>query len=145
MTTETYVCTECKKELPLIDPSKPHIGNYGRDKEDNKFCFDCCGKQDLEQMRTQDRITLYLTMPTHGAKMNGQIKFFDGKVSNWPGSLSLHATGRVGNHNIARTRYDCWFSDPHGNKWHGVQYGDFTQLVHCRKLKDKRSNRKVTT
>lgn len=133
----TYICFGCEKILPLIDPKKPHIGNYGKDDKGNRFCFACCGKRDLEQIKNEDRITLYLTMPTHGARMNGQIKFFDGKVSNWPGSLSIHATGRVGNHNIAGNRYDIWFTDPFGIKWHGVQYGDMTQLVHCRKLKGK--------
>lgn len=93
--------------------------------EGKSFCYACCAKRDEEQMEKEGRITLYLT------NENGTAL---GTISNWPGSLKIkNVSIRKGRHNIARTRYDVWFI--HKNReWHGVQYGDNTQLLHCRRL-----------
>lgn len=32
-------------------------------------------------------------------------------------------------------RYDTWFTGPDGKQWHAVQYGDNTQIAHCRRTK----------
>ena len=32
------------------------------------------------------------------------------------------------------TTYDVWFIGPDGKEWHGVQYGDLTQVCHCRRV-----------
>jgi hypothetical protein len=99
---------------------------YGTKRDGTKVCYECCGKEDAEYMRTHDRITLYLT----------ERKSYDSEVGNWPGSLKFKA-GYVkrGSHNIAGTRRDVWFTGPDGSRWWGVQYGDNTQILHCRKLK----------
>jgi hypothetical protein len=58
------------------------------------------------------------------------------QLTNWPGSLvfPVHHI-RTGAHNIARRRYDAWFRGPDGQTWHAIQYGDMTQLAHCRRTK----------
>lgn len=116
-------CHVCNKEI--VKPDDITTG-YGIDKDDHKICFACCGIQDHEYMRNHDKTTLYLTSK-------------DGRwiVSNWPGTLAISAIGyeRQHAHNWGLSRRDVWFADEFGNHWHGVSYGDFTQLVHCRKLK----------
>lgn len=107
-------------------PESPH-GNFtrgwGRDETGKRFCYECCAKQDREYMQAHGRITLYLDQKTW-------------KVTNWPGSLAYkviaHSKGR---HNWAGVRYDVWFLDEQGHKWHGVQYGNYTQLCHCKRVK----------
>lgn len=87
-------------------------------------CYECCAKLDAQWMREKGKITLYLT--TDGDKAT---------VGNWPGSLKFSAFVRKGRHNIARTRYDVWFIGPDHAQWHGVQYGENTQICHCRRIK----------
>jgi len=71
------------------------------------------------------RATLYLVKNDAG----------EWSATNWPGSLrfEIHHV-RIGRHNIARTRKDVWFAAD-GAAWHGVQYGENTQILHCRKVK----------
>lgn len=79
-------------------------------------------------MRKLDRITLYLTRDT-------TKPYPDYTVSNWPGSLRIpvrHVS--IGRHNMAGKRYTAYFTHE-GREWVGVQYGDNTQVLHCRKLK----------
>jgi predicted lipoprotein len=64
--------------------------------------------------------------------LNREAKVWE--VSNWPGTLKMRAHVRVGNHNMARNRYDAWFTGPDGQQWHGVTIGDNTQLCHCKRL-----------
>lgn len=60
----------------------------------------------------------------------------NGEVTNWPGTLRFPLwSSKRGRHNIAGTRKDVWFKDGSGNMWHGVQYGEFTQICHCKRLK----------
>jgi hypothetical protein len=96
---------------------------YGTDKHNKKHCYTCCATQDKEAMLKDGRITLYLT---------------DKAVTNWPGTMSFPITRqKTGRHNIARVRYDVWFRGPDGYMWHGVQYGDNTQLCHCKRTKER--------
>jgi hypothetical protein len=74
-------------------------------------------------MKDEGRITLYLTD--------------DGRVTNWPNSLSFKGHVSKGRHNIAGTRYDVWFTGPDGHRWHGTQYGDNTQICHCKRTKER--------
>jgi hypothetical protein len=103
---------------------------YGKDSEGKTFCYDCCAKMDLEFMQSRGKIALYL--------VNHDNKYF---VTNWPGSLSFPIRGKVikGHHNIAGTRYDVWFYVPNDKYlWHGIQYGDNTQICHCKRTKKLR-------
>jgi len=74
---------------------------------------------------TGDKLSLYLTERKKGSWF----------VSNWPGTLRFACSKpKIGRHNIAGRRYDVWFDGPDGHRWHGVQYGEWTQVLHCRKL-----------
>lgn len=120
MITE-FDCYQCKEHK--IHESDISTG-YGSDKDGNKICFDCCGKNDMEQLRNlkpKEKMCLYL---------NTKNK----KITNWPGTLKiqLHYI-REGKHNIAGKRYDTWFSLGQFN-YHGVQYGNNTQIIHIKKL-----------
>lgn len=132
MKIHKFTCSKCNQQK--THESDTTTG-YGVDKSGNKICFQCCAEDDKKHMEQNNRITLYLTCePAHKIKSeHGRNRV--GYVSNWPGTLKIPCTTTVGRHNIAGVRYDCWFTDHSGNKWHGVQYGDNTQLVHCRKLK----------
>lgn len=95
---------------------------YGRDEHNRTLCYACCADKDREYMRTHNRISLY---------------FADGEVANWPGSLKFKPTLiRHGSHNIAGTRTDVWFTGPDDSRWHGVQFGRWSQICRCKRLKD---------
>ena len=97
-----------------------HTGAYGTWEDGRRLCYACCGDMDRQYMRDNGRIILYLA---------------DGNVTNWPGTLSLPVMRqRKGRHNMAGVRYDVWFRFE-GESWHGTQYGDFTQIVHCKRIK----------
>lgn len=82
---------------------------------------------------------LYLqTHANHGGFPVGTV-FGGDTASNWPHTLVFRAHGQVGRHNIAGKRYDVWFNGPDGYEWHGVTYGDWTQLCHCKRTKRKAS------
>ena len=96
---------------------------YGEDSNGKRFCYTCAAKRDRAEMKKTGRTVLYLTTGEYG----------DCVLTNWPGSLRLSGRFTKGRHNIARTRYDAWFRFD-GADWHGVTYGDNTQLCHCREL-----------
>ena len=98
---------------------------YGHDAQGKTYCYDCCAKRELDSMRQTGKATLYLTTRSDGKRI----------VSDWPGHLSfpVHHETR-GHHNIAGTRYDVWFTVD-SRPWHGTQYGDMTQIVHCRRTR----------
>lgn len=117
-----FICSQCGEH-------KIHEDNfttgYARDKDDNKVCFACCGLNDAKELET---------MPIKG-KTVLYLNTKEKTLSNWPGTfkIQLHAI-RQGRHNIAGKRYDFWF-DYKGNEFHGVQYGDNTQISHIKRLK----------
>jgi hypothetical protein len=97
---------------------------YGTDENGKKRCFDCCGKRDRILMKQTGKATLYLS------KKNNQYA-----ITNWPGTLSINSRRVItGGHNFAGIRYDVWF-ELDRETWHGVTYGDNTQLCHCKRLK----------
>lgn len=120
---ETFTCVMCGKETPIKTTGG---AGYATQDEPNEFCpktgkvcYDCCAVIDKAWMEKTGRATLYVS---------------DGMVSNWPGTLRFAARVVKGKHNIARTRYDVWFQDHTGREWHGVQYGENTQICRCRRL-----------
>lgn len=112
-----------------------HTTGYGLTRTGHKHCFDCCGKEDLRTMTRDGKIILYLTMKPEAFRHGD--KFADCTVSNWPGTLKFQGRVRKGRHNIARNRYDVWFNGPDGKQWHGVQYGDNTQICHVKRNKKR--------
>lgn len=140
-------CVDCGKEI--IHPAKSLTTGFGWDENERgdkvKVCFACCGYRDKAEMILTGRATLYLSKVsaepkvTHllGVRQTGRV---DGtwKITNWPGTLKFEP-GMVkrGRHNIAGTRYDVWFCGPDGFRWHGVSYGGNTQILHCKRTKDR--------
>ena len=108
---------------------------FGRDENGNRYCYACCAERDRADMIATGRATLYLIEREHSPLAMGGDRSGHA-VTNWPGSLEFF-TGpvRKGRHNIAGTRYDAWFTGPDGKTWHAVQYGQNTQIAHCKRLK----------
>lgn len=105
-----------------------HVGQGGRAASGRTYCDRCIAAHDIGCMLRDGhsrRLPLYLTRDAAGAWT----------VSNWPGSLIFQVIGtpRRGRHNIASSRYDVAFVGPDRRVWSGVQYGEFTQVVHCRR------------
>lgn len=122
-------------ETELLDCGHPESAHseftrgYGTDSQGKRHCYACCAEQDKAHMRQHGKIALYLTTkPDLGGS------YGDARISNWPGSLEFKGRYHKGRHNIAGSRYDAWFKFE-GSNWHGVQYGENTQIIHCRKLK----------
>jgi hypothetical protein len=113
--------------MELLDcghPVSEHLSittGYGTDKDGKKHCYECCAVRDKAAMIEDGKATLYLAK---------------NEVTNWPGSLRFAVSyTRKGRHNIAGSRHDVWFTGPDGKRWHGVQFGENTQLCHCRRIK----------
>ena len=87
---------------------------------------------------------LYITTEGEGSPELGRKsqRWHSGYVSNWPGTLKFPARGcgvrvRKNAHNWGLTRSDIWFNGPDGFKWHGVSYGDYTQLTRCTRTRER--------
>jgi hypothetical protein len=118
-----FKCFACKKS---ITNHSEFTTGYGLDEHGHKICFFCCAILDKEIMDMEGKISLYLCRK-------------DGKyyVTNWPGTLSFNVReSKIGMHNLAKRRTDVWFIDHNSDKWHGVSYGEFTQVCHCRRIND---------
>ena len=120
-----------------VDTSKHSISvGYATDASGKTYCYDCCAAQDRDEMQRAGKITLYLSFDDN-SRPSDIGRYFHGnhKLTNWPGSLQIPIRCvKRGDHNMAGCRYDFWFTFK-GREWHGVQYGDNTQLAHCRRLK----------
>lgn len=133
-----YVCDGCGQEISPPEPNA-FTFNYGTMLDGTKHCYPCCAKLDRDTMIADGKITLYLTSrPIHNGEV-GMINRYERNwfVTNWPSSLEFRVTSGPSRswHNIARVRYDVWFHGPDGHVWHGIQYGDNTQLCHCKRTK----------
>lgn len=111
--------------VPTPQPEGGGGTGYGYDRRTGKVsCYACCALNERARMLKTGRATLYLSRRADGRY----------EVTDWPGHLRfLVAHSRVGRHNIASKRYDVWFS-LEGRTWHGVTYGDNTQICHCRRM-----------
>ena len=121
-----FTCSRCELEI-LRKEGNCGTGYAVSHPTGEKTCYACCAAIDEAWMIEHGKMTLYLSRDEK-----------DGLwwVTNWPGTLAYKAYGmRRGEHNMARVRYDVWFCGPDGCEWHGVQYGDNTQLVHCKRTK----------
>lgn len=123
---QEFTCHRCGKVYPVL----PIAPGYGKDDQDNKICYACCGEIDKDNMKAWESYTLYLTSELEDG---GKKKWY---ASNWPGTLRLpiHHEPVRGRHNWCGVRYDVWFKC-NDEEWHGTQFGDNTQILHCKKLK----------
>ncbi len=120
-------CFKCGK---TIAREKDSFGTgYGVNKEGHKICYECCAKNDVENMDKDGKYILYLIIVNNGTSNYA-------KVTNWPSSLVFdNLEYRVGGHNWGLKRYDVWFTDHKRKQWHGYTIGDNTQICHCKRLK----------
>jgi hypothetical protein len=128
-----FTCSVCRK--PIEPPANTCTTGYGLDRRHRKVCYTCCGERDKADMRQTGRATLYLTKKDKemfvAPNLKGKLPVWT--LTNWPGTLSIEPFNiRFGRHNIAGQRYDVWFNFE-GKTWHGVRYGDNTELCHCRR------------
>lgn len=122
-------CDYCLNEIGpqpagSISTGYGHVpaGAYGNEggTADKLACFSCCGVLDARNMAESSRFMLYDV---------GQ------ELTNWPGTFRVPVRRRrKGSHNVARTRHDIWLRYS-GHDWHGVRYGEHTQIVHLKRLK----------
>lgn len=122
-----FRCSVCGAEKPQ---SKSGGTGYAEYPDGRRVCYECCAVLDRQEMVASghgNRLPLYLTKKDDGSW----------SVSNWPGTLRFACSKpKVGRHNIAGRRYDVWFNGPDGHRWHGVQYGEWTEIVHCSRTRE---------
>ncbi len=129
-----FKCWVCKETKTHKDDHTTGYARYGT--RGLKVCFACCAVKDRESMLEHGdskRLPLYLTELPDPPEL-GTFKSPKFKVSNWPGTLEFPVTGYSrGSHNIAGSRIDVWFMVS-GQRWWGYQIGDYTQIVHCKRV-----------
>ena len=121
------------------DEHKVTTGYGIEPKTNRKICYQCCADNDREYMLNNDKICLYLVRNGKWNYSIENVKFNSTwNITNWPNSLSFPVIWYTkGKHNIAKVRYDAWFVGPNNHIWWCVQYGEDTQIVHCKKTKQK--------
>lgn len=124
-----WKCGDCGKveELGASGGCGTGYGYAAEGPEQPPICYDCCSKRERARMIETGKATLYLS---HKKPSENR-----GEVTDWPGTMRFGGYVRQGRHNMAGRRYDIWFTGPDGEPWHGVQYGDNTQLCHCKRVK----------
>jgi len=132
--TTSFTCEVCHKEIS--QEHEDFTTGYATNDKKEKICYACCAEADKQFMRDNNKITLYL-IKRYLYPESTTNKAYNYFVTNWPGSLEIKCYySDKGKHNIAGTRYDVWFKFE-GYVWHGVQYGENTQLCHCKKTKQQ--------
>ena len=123
-----WKCGECGKveELGAHGGCGTGYGYKAEGPNEPPICYACCSKRESELMTETGKAALYLS------HKRGETR---GELTDWPGGLRFSGYVRQGRHNMAGRRYDIWFTGPDGKSWHGVQYGDNTQICHCKRLK----------
>ena len=126
-----FTCCDCRESIALLDhgPNGSGAAGYGIDQQGRKFCYPCCADKERARMIESGRASLYLVKDDSGA----------GRISDWAGELRFNVKEGPyrGNHNIAGKRWDAWFHGPDGHIWHGVNYGYNSQIIRCRRTKQK--------
>jgi hypothetical protein len=111
-------------------PHGPYTTGYAYNVTDDKtLCYDCAAKIEHQYMLDNNKTVLYLVRNT--SELN---PFYE--VTDWPGKLRFRVRHmKTGRYNLARKAYHVWFTGPNNTNWHGVTYGDNTQLCHCKRIK----------
>ena len=147
-------CKRCGNEIKA-EPGSCGTG-YALIKKGGKnvrVCYACCTEIDKKNMARTGRYMLYLVKrqaaggycslenkndhiqrtPVARYREGNSYAYF---VTNWPASLEIPCRVSEGKHNIAGKRYDCWFYFE-GYEWHGVSYGDNSEICYVRRTKRK--------
>lgn len=97
--------------------------------EGRTYCYPCSVEQTKAIMRETGKFTLYLIWDQRHKWAH---------LSDWSGLFTLPIKSiKMGMNNTAKVRYDVWFMFE-GEKWHGVTYGDMTQICHIKRLSRKK-------
>ena len=126
------ICHACadKRMLDCGHTPSPHSHistGYGQTADGKRHCYDCCAATERAAMVETGKACLYLV------QRNGR-----NVITDWPGKLEFKPWHvRKGRHNLAGSRYDAWFAGPDGYVWHGVQYGEDTQIIRCKRTKER--------
>lgn len=127
-----FICGDCGETHPF------KLGGgtgYGTDSAGAMFCYGCGAERCAAELERDGKGCLYLS-PRTKAERDARNASATYKLTDWTGEMSIPVYGvRKGSHNLAGTRYDVWFKF-RGREWHGVQYGENTQLCHVRRLKE---------
>lgn len=124
-------CNDCGAAFPVNPPGYTGGTGYAVTLEGLRICYSCCGTRDRANMQKTGVFVGYLTGYSVAEGGPGFT------VTNWPSSLKFRAIVRKGRHNIARVRRDAWFDGPDGYVWHGVQLGDNSEIINCKRTKQK--------
>lgn len=135
-----FRCGDCGKVKPVRREGGTGYGLWDQ-KPGLPICYECCSERHRQDMIDTGKATMYLVhrsneVPDYNPKIHCTNHGWH--VQDWPGGLDFRAIVHKGRHNIAGTRYDVWFWGPDGHRWYGVQYGENTQIVHCRRTKEKK-------
>lgn len=106
-------------------PESPHSAitrGYGRDKDGNRFCYDCCHKMDLESMKNDS---------VFGAYVNSDKT----EITNWPGYRLARITASWWRkNNFALKLLHVRAVDQFGQEWYGDGPGE-GMYIKLRKVK----------
>lgn len=123
----TFVCSVCSQ---TIEHNALITTGYAITKDNKKVCYKCCAEREARELEKTGKGILYLSVIEKKSVRDTGMQ-----LSNWPGTLTLPVLNVVrGRHNIAGSRTDVWFKFA-GQPWHGIQYGEFTQICHCKRIK----------
>lgn len=144
-TMRTFVCHDCGQAKPVLQNGGT---GYALDEQGNKICYECCAERDKKHLKENDKALLYLTRKPNAPRrlersVGGRVREYlrpdDWEVINWPGTLRFQVLSITqGEHNLAGVRFDVKFRDHLGRLWHGTQYGRMTQVVRCRRVKERK-------
>lgn len=120
---------DCGHEPSEVENTGIFTG-YGQDSNGKKHCYACIAEMDRKTMIETGHSR---NLPLYwGKQADGQWW-----VANWPGSLKFKPLRiHEGKHNIGGTRDDVWFDGPDGHVWHGVQIGQWNQILHAKRTKE---------
>ena len=120
----TFTCSKCNEQKTV---NQDFTTGYGVDKDGNKVCYECCGKEDERYLIDNGKLQGYLT----GQPGN---EYF----ANWPGSFKIPVLySRKSYHNFAgrNGRTDFWLKYK-GNNYHGINIGKDNEIATIRKTKN---------
>jgi hypothetical protein len=130
-----FHCSDCGLDKPVQTDGGTGYAVLTASDGAPKVCYACCAIRDagyMRQSRNGNTLPLYLSRKSVHKPNDGCWE-----VSNWCGTLRFPVQRITeGSHNIARTRTDVWFYFE-GFIWRGVQYGEMTQIVHCKRTSER--------
>lgn len=141
MNTNNAKCFNCGIEIEIETETWAH------DSLGNTFCKKCSADRNRKNLIQVGSGGLYLTSPINPEPVSEKSNWLvprDFKLTDWTGLDADYQIRAVkkGRHNIAGSRLDVWFTLPEEEFiWYGVMYGQFTQVTHCRRTKQKKGGK----